>query len=244
MDIPVSATISRRQTLIGLACAAAAGTAFAAAPRRSEDRLRGIKLDSLVPTRIGPWSYGDAQDVIVARADDALPVAGSDQLVARAYQAKNVPAIMLVVAYGSTQGATLQLHRPETCYPGQGFKLENFSEPELKFASFRLVHARRFTAIRDERVERVVYWTRIADSFPRNTAGEYRAILGSVLKGVVPDGVLVRISTITRDHFAADRALNEFASALVRQTSAEGRRILLGDSTTAEIAGLAAARRG
>jgi EpsI family protein len=241
--VTTSGHISRRQTLIGLACAATAATAVAAAPRRTEDRLKGIKLNDLVPARIGPWSYGDTQSVVVARADDAFPTAGSDQLVARSYRADNAPTIMLLIAYGSTQGATLQLHRPETCYPGQGFKLSGFSEPGLALGPAR-IQARRFTATRDQRIERLVYWTRIANSFPLNTAGEYAAILGSVLSGMVPDGVLVRLSTLSSDTAQADAALGAFAAELVQSISPLGRRILLGAAIAGETAETDGARRG
>ena len=133
----------------------------------------------------------------MARPEEAMPLESYDQLIARMYDAPGLPKIMLLIAYGSTQGATLQLHRPETCYPAQGFILSDFSEPEFNFGSGHAIRSRRFTATLNERIERLVYWTRIANSFPLNTAGEYRAILGSVLKGLVPDGILVRISTIT-----------------------------------------------
>ena len=215
----------------------------AAAPRRTEDRLKGIKLSDLVPARVGRWSYGDAQSVIVARADDAFPTAGSDQVVARSYRAENAPTVMLLIAYGSTQGATLQLHRPETCYPGQGFNLSDFSEPALSLGPDR-IQARRFTATRDQRVERLIYWTRIANSFPRNTAGEYAAILGSVFSGVVPDGVLVRLSTLTPDIAQADVALDSFAAELVKSISPLGRRVLLGAAIAGEIEETGGVRRG
>src|SRR4051794_25715037 len=134
---------------------------------------------------------------------------------------------MLLIAYGSTQGATLQLHRPETCYPGQGFTLSEFSEPELAVGPSH-IQTKRFTATRDQRIERLIYWTRIANSFPRNTAGEYAAILGSVLSGVIPDGVLVRLSTLTTDMAQADAALDGFAAELVGSMSPAGRQVLLG----------------
>lgn len=230
--------------VLGLMSGLTATAAFALKPRREEHRLIKTKLRDLIPKKIGPWRYGSADGVVVARPDEELPTEGYDQLVGRTYEAPGRPMVMLLVAYGSTQGATLQLHRPETCYPAQGFGLSNFSEPDLGFASGRPVHARRFTAARDERIERLIYWTRIADSFPRNTAGEYRAILASVLSGVVPDGILVRLSTIMPDPVAADEALDQFANELIRATSPAGRQILLGDSIASEIAGMDAIRKG
>jgi EpsI family protein len=239
-----SSAVSRRMVLAGLAAGLTATGAYALAPRRAEHRLLNQKLRDLIPATIGPWRYGSTDGVIVAREEEALPTDGYDQLVGRTYEAPDQPSIMLLVAYGSTQGSTLQLHRPETCYPGQGFTLSDFSEPDLDFARSSPVRARRFTATRDSRIERLVYWTRIAESFPRNTAGEYRAILGSVLTGTIPDGVLVRISTIDGDIAAGDRAIDRFIPELIRAMGTPGREILLGDSIAAEIAGMDAGRRG
>lgn len=230
--------------LLGLASGFTAGAAYALAPRRAEHRLANLKLGELIPTAIPPWRFGSDEGVVVARPEEAYATDGYDQVVARTYDALGLPSVMLLIAYGSTQGATLQLHRPETCYPAQGFRLSDFSAPDLEFLSASPVQTRRFTAVRDNRVERLIYWTRIAESFPRNTAGEYRAILGSVLRGTIPDGVLVRISTITPDIAAADKALAAFASGLIVSASTAGRQILLGDSIAAEIGETGAARRG
>ena len=70
--------------------------------------------------------------------------------------------------------------------------------------------------------------SRIADRFPRNTAGEYAAILASVLRGVIPDGVLVRISTIGTDIAASDSGLADFTAMMAGSLAPAGRRILLG----------------
>jgi EpsI family protein len=202
--------------------------AYAATPRRAEHRLAKQKLGALIATEIGPWRYTSPAGVIVAREEEGEPVDGYDQVLTRVYDAPGRPSIMLLLAYGSTQGGSLQLHRPETCYPGQGFKLSDFSELNFSFRPGEEVHARRFTASRDDRIERIVYWTRISRAFPRNTAEEYAAIFSGVFNGVIPDGLLVRISTLGDNLAASDTAIADFATQMVRSSSAAGRTILLG----------------
>lgn len=238
------AVLTRRSFVIGALAGGTALTAYAATPRKEEHRLAGTKLGTLVPVAIGPWRYVTADGVVVARAEEDIPTDGYDQLVRRTYEAPGRPSIMLLLAYGSTQGGSLQLHRPETCYPGQGFRLYAFDEPNLTFAGAGPVHGRRFTARRDDRVERLVYWTRIGAEFPRNTAQEYHAILTRVLAGVVPDGILVRISTLGDNIRESDRAIDEFAGAMVAALPDGGRRILLGDIIAAEIGGRVATPKG
>jgi EpsI family protein len=218
---------SRRAFISGGLFAATAGAAYAVQPRRSEGRLKDVKLGSLIPVSFAGWQVAGRDGVVVARPEDGAPADGYDQVVARTYVGAGLPAVMLMLAYGSTQGGSLQLHRPETCYPGQGFALRAFDEPELHFDK-RQVAARRFTATRDDRVERVVYWTRIANNFPLNTAQMYSVILTSALSGVVPDGILVRASIIGVNVPSIDRDLSHFLSALVTATSMAGRQLLLG----------------
>jgi len=185
-----------------------------------------------VPLQIGPWQFATADGVVVPREDEAAPQDGYDQVLTRTYLSADNPEVMLLLAYGSTQGGSLQLHRPETCYPGQGFLLSRFSDHELLIPGGAAVEGRSFTAQRDDRVERVLYWTRISNAFPRNTAQEYRAIFTSIITGVIPDGILVRLSTLEPDIRRADAALARFAELLVRSTSVSDREVLIGKGQT------------
>ena len=121
--------------------------AFAATPRHVEHRLLKARLADQIPRQIGPWQFVNEDGLVVAVADeDSGPRDGYDQLVTRTYAAPGLPTVMLLLAYGSTQGGSLQLHRPETCYPGQGFGLSQFAEADFHFVAGLPVYARRFTA--------------------------------------------------------------------------------------------------
>lgn len=225
---PRGPMLTRRAMFVGGAMALTAVGSYAATPRRAEHRLAKQKLGALIATDIGPWRYTSPAGVIIAREEEGEAVDGYDQVLTRTYDAPGLPTIMLLLAYGSTQGGSLQLHRPETCYPGQGFKLSDFTELNYQFRPGEEVHARRFTASRDDRVERIVYWTRISRSFPRNTAEEYAAIFSGVFNGVIPDGLLVRISTLGDNIRASDAAISQFATQMVKSSPPAGQTILLG----------------
>ncbi len=219
--------IPRRAVLIGATLALGAGSAWAMTPRQTEKRLGSAKLDNLVPDRIGIWDVVKRDGVVVASEDEGAPVDGYDQVLTRTYAAIGQPEIMLLIAYGSTQGGSLQLHRPETCYPGQGFALTDFSETQADMGGGRRVGTRSFTARRDQRIERVIYWTRVADQFPLNTAELYAVILANVLKGVVPDGVLVRFSTTDPVGPNTDTALKAFAKTMIESMAPPARKVLV-----------------
>jgi EpsI family protein len=131
------------------------------------------------------------------------------------------------------------LHRPETCYPAQGFSIEGIARTTLALDRADPIAAQTFTAVRDTREEHLLYWTRISESFPLTTGEEYRAIFGGVLRGIVPDGVLVRFSTIDADKAQAMAALQEFAGALLAQSPEKLREILVGSVRAREISGTA-----
>lgn len=217
--------LTRRAFAVGSVMALAAVGSYVAQPKRIENRLGKQKLGSLIPQRIGPWQFAGSAGIVNAQED--VPVDGYDQVLTRVYSAPGMPDVMLLMAYGGAQGGGLQLHRPETCYPGQGFKLSDFAEWQVQLGAGQAFDSRAFTATRDERIERLAYWTRIADSFPLNTTQEYRAIFSSLLAGLVPDGILVRVSAIGADIPASDRALKAFQSALVQEAVA-ARPVLLG----------------
>lgn len=218
--------IGRRSFLVGGAMALTSAAAWGVQPRRAEHRLAHRTLGSLVPKRIGPWAVTTPGGVIVA-TEETQNTDGYDQLLTRVYDAPGLPTVMLLIAYGSTQGGSLQLHRPETCYPGQGFALGAFEDADLSLPPGKPVRTRGFTAKRDERNERVLYWTRIAGDFPRSTAEEYLTIFRSVLGGTVPDGILVRLSSIGPDDRASEAALTRFAHAMIAAAPPEGRQVLV-----------------
>lgn len=218
--------ISRRAAFVGGAMIVAAGAAWASRPERLESGVTRAKLAPLIPQTIGPWKFASRAGVIVATDAEGGPAEGYDQLITRVYDAPGLPSVMLLLAYGGTQGGGLQLHRPETCYPGQGFALSEHRDTFYEFEKGRPIHARRFTATRDDRTERLVYWTRVGHRFPLSTAEEYAAILASVVANEAPDGILVRLSILSSDIGASDRAIDSFAKALVSASPPAARKML------------------
>jgi len=78
-------------------------------------------------------------------------------------------------------------------------------------------------------VESVLYWTRIAGFFPRDLTAQRLVMLRLGLEGLIPDGVLVRISALGAGE--VEPALTRFAADLVRQSDTAGRALLVGAPT-------------
>ncbi len=226
--------LSRRAVLIGAAAAATSVAAGLAVPRANGDAAVHKPLETLIPKVLGEWRYLTSAGVVASAENDDADM--YDDLLTRVYEAPGHAPVMLLIAYGRTQGGSLQLHRPETCYPAQGFTLSESFRREIDLAGDNAVPARAFTAKRDDRIERLIYWTRIGDRFPLSSMQEYRAIFASVMRRTVPDGVLVRVSAIGPDTARSDATVDLFARALIDDSGDDARRLLVGDAMAAALA--------
>jgi EpsI family protein len=220
--------LTRRRLLLGGATLLIGGSGIALAARRTVQVPAEVNLISAIPSTIGPWraTADDSQNV---NPLERGPKQQYDQEVSRIYSAGEggLPFVMLVLAYGSTQSDNLQVHRPEFCYPASGFELgpRQPLSAELAGRSTPMVF---FTAVREQRVEHVLYWTRLGQDFPTSWLGQHRVRMVQAIRGVVPDGVLVRASVIGGDAAEARGLLAGFLDMMVRGVQPEARQALLG----------------
>jgi len=122
----------------------------------------------------------------------------------------------------------MKLHRPDVCYDTGGFRVFDAEDVRLEVASGVTIGARRFHATRDDRDEHVLYWTRIGNAFPTNLDSQRLFMLKEGLRGLIPDGVLVRASTLGGTDVTAQQTLSLFARELVESSSPIGRALLVG----------------
>jgi EpsI family protein len=119
-------------------------------------------------------------------------------MLGRVYQNSSGDYVMLALAYGDTQSDVLQLHRPETCYPAFGFAVSDFSRGTVDIGAAH-VETRSMVAKATDRLENVTYWTRIGEYLPTTQAEQREDKLRIALAGIIPDGILVRASSLGAD---------------------------------------------
>ena len=219
---------SRRDALLGGAMALAAGLAYARMPRRKYRLIAPGQLERLIPLDVGGWRFQAASGLVLPPPDQLAQLLYDDQLT-RTYQSDVDLSVMLLVAYGSSQGGMLQIHRPEICYPASGFRLTDTVEDMMPVGNGRSIPVRRFTAASDTREEQVLYWTRIGQALPVSWAEQRLAVVRSNLRGYVPDGLLVRLSTISGDVKSAQDTLQRFAAVMLGLLG-DRRRLLIADA--------------
>lgn len=219
--------IQRRDLLIGAGCLVAAGAATAMTPRGRMSLVGDAKLEQAIPKSFAGWRYRESNAVVVPQSEDSLASQLYTQTVARLYTRGPDEYVMLLIAYGDTQNDLLQLHRPEVCYPAFGFVVSASQPVQIELGPGVTIPGRTLTATAPGHTEHISYWTRIGEALPVDGGEQRMAKLRSQIAGVIPDGVLVRLSTVLPDREAA-LAMNErFAADLMRAIPARVRPALI-----------------
>lgn len=210
--------MSRVRTALVLAAlmgAASVGAMVVRPTVKLADEGPKLVLETAIPKQFGPWRAEPqmAVQVVNPQTRQLLDKLYS-QILTRVYVNDGGYRIMLSVAYGGDQREGLRAHKPEVCYPAQGFTLQR-TEPYPLATPFGTIAARRMLATLDRRQEPVTYWQTIGN---RSVDGGVAAKLAEIkvgLTGRIPDGLLFRISSIDSDTARAYRKQEEFARQLL-----------------------------
>jgi EpsI family protein len=217
----------RRQVLLGGALTAAAGSAAWLRPRRTTVLLPDGALEKSVPLQLGDYHYASSTGLILPDSDQTTGI--YDQVLTRVYVAPDAAPMMLLIAYGSAQDAGLAVHRPEACYPSAGYTISARSTVELRGVSGR--EATVLSASRGDRIEQIYFWMRIGERFPTSPIDEKSAVFAANLRGVMPDGVLVRLSVRSTNARGALDQMMAFNAMLLGTGDRMGRAMLLGEDS-------------
>ena len=216
--------LSRRHFFIGGALAATSAVAFARQPHAQKPVIKADVFESWLPQKFGRWSVISSSGVVLP-PPDALSDRLYDNLVTRVYNAGDVQA-MLLLAYNNRQDGVLQVHRPEVCYPVGGYNLtptKRIAVPALG----RDVPSNVFTATGPDRIEQVVYFTRLGDAYPRSWAEQRMTVIEENLAGRIPDGILLRASLLGTDRSASVETLGGFIGEFVAASDPRLQKLLV-----------------
>ena len=136
-----------------------------------------------------------------------------NEVLARTYVNGTGDRIMLSMAWGDDQRGERQVHRPEICYPAQGFEVGTLSDETLP-TRFGDISVQRLTTSMGSRHEPVTYWVAMAGSVVRNAYDKRVVQLRLLRTGHIPDGLLFRVSSIDQN---ATHAFKAALPAVVRE---------------------------
>lgn len=229
--------IDRRDLIFGGAGIAAAVAATALRPRTHMSLLGKRKIADLVPVSFPGWSAAMSEGLVKPKVE-GLAATLYNEVVERTYIGEKIDAeVMMLIAYGGTQSDILQLHRPEVCYPALGFEVHDKQDGNVALPGGGNLPVVRMIAVAGQRQECIVYWTRLGEALPRSGADQRATLLKDAMRGFIPDGVLVRASTVSGDPDAAFKILSSFIPAMLTAVPAVGRPSLVGTEASRQIAG-------
>lgn len=220
---------SRRDLLIGVACAAGAGVAYELVPRRHVTLLGADTFASIVPRTLAGWTSRDVTDLVAPKIEGSLASRLYGETVGRVYQ--NVSSgdeVMMLLAHGDTQSEDLQLHRPEVCYPAFGFAISDNRPIEIPLAPNITLPSRSLVATAPDRREVIVYWSRLGEFFPVTHKQQQIDRLRTAMAGVIADGLLARFSVVGLEPVAARTLMTGFIPELISAVAANKRAALVG----------------
>lgn len=201
-----------------------------AVPRLVHEGDAPTKLEAIIPATFGSWRV-DPNIIPLTPSPDQVALLGEiyDQTLSRTYVNDRGERVMLSLAYGRNQSRRFQIHKPEICYVGQGFRLT-----EMRFGTVNLLdHAvpvMDLVAVQGARIEPITYWIRVGDELARGWVEQNLIRARFALRGRIPDGLLFRISTISRGQTEVDFELQRrFAQELMAAVPSAMRPDLIGD---------------
>lgn len=198
---------------------------------------RGASLEQLVPREFPGW-VEDRADAIPVNLN--LPgafnaAAGEratyDEILMRTYRRSDGQRVMLAIAYGRTQSQELKIHRPELCYAAQGFEVRRLGTRAVRLSPDRSVDSVALLTRNRSRIEVVTYWIRIGGQITQNAWQTRWTIFRAGLGGALPDGLMMRASSLAAAESQTDQALalqQTFLADLYRQVPPGTRRLLAG----------------
>jgi EpsI family protein len=224
---------TRRSVLMaGSMAAVAAATAAARHSLADGQKAAPPQLLRIVPRDFAGWRELATPATVVSAQTQEMLQSIYNEILARVYAAADGYQVMLSIAYGGDQRGVLRAHKPEVCYPAQGFKLLDAADTVLA-TQHGPIPARTLRTVLGPRNEPVMYWFAYAG---RTSASAWERRLQSLrltMTGQVPDGLLFRVSSIDADAKRAWARQGDFVRALLGACTPSARARLAGLDTAA-----------
>ena len=221
--------VSNRLALLitGLMFAASVGAIVARPTTKASDLGHALSLDATVPHQFGDWrEVPQGIHVVNPQTQELLDKLYSE-ILTRTYINSGGYRIMLSLAYGSDQRGSLQAHKPEVCYPAQGFALQA-NEAAAVDTAYGAIPVRRLLTSLGARKEPVTYWFTVGDKASPTQVEKRLVEMRFALTGRIPDGMLFRVSSIDIDPKRAFDEQDVFIRDLLAAVSPDGRKRLSG----------------
>jgi EpsI family protein len=219
----------RRASLLAVLMCTASILAYFLTPTLTL-RTDPIDLENLIPRRFSDWRVDEntVLGVINPEVKEKLARIYSQSL-SRTYVNREGRRIMLSIAYGADQSIENRIHRPEVCYPAQGFLLLSEEKTTISKGALK-IPVMRLTTEAGSRHEPLTYWIRFGDAMIRGSLEQSLARIRYGLQGNIPDGLLFRVSEVNQDAQQSFTLQDKFIISLLDNLTPEAKKIVTGSS--------------
>lgn len=191
---------------------AAVCTYFLKPTRYFADAYPRATLASEIPIQIGHWKRLEINvaPVVDPTRQKVINYLYSETLSA-SYVNDQKQLIMLSLAYGKDQSDGREVHKPELCYPAQGFTILDQRDEMVDIDSHHRIRVKYMKTQNGERIEPLIYWTTAGDYLYQSKIQKKLIALKhySPIK-LIPDGMVLRVSTIEPDGILALDNMSNF----------------------------------
>jgi EpsI family protein len=194
--------------------------------------IRVHSLTEIIPMEFADWEAAPDASMTIVNPELRESVSKTyDETLSRTYISRSSGHIvMLSIAYGRDQSHDKQVHKPEVCYPSQGFQIGRIRSAQFTVAG-RAIPVTTLFATKGARSEYVAYWIVEGDSIVRGALQQNFKRTLLALQGVREDGLLFRVSEISTDEQASIESLREFVGSLVQSIDPGLQRNFVGSTT-------------
>lgn len=179
-------------------------------------------LENVIPKKFGTWTLVPEISPVKPTdpegfyQPDALSAKVYTQEVGRGYTDGHGNIVMLLVAYGPVQNYRLKSHRPEICYTANGFRISDKTQATVNYrGDAKSIKMTRLIAQRETRLEPLSYWIRVGNDIANGVIDHQLSRLKYGLRGLIPDGALIRVSTINLPSEASYKLQDQFIRDLL-----------------------------
>lgn len=196
--------------------------------RARAQNLQTVDIGRLMPITVPGWRevHEDPRFIVDPQAQATVDKVYS-QVLNRLYVDDSGYQVMLTIAYGGDRERGLTAHRPEVCYPAQGFTIEA-TEATTLHTRFGDIPADRFEARRGTRSEPLTFWFTFGSSNVRGALERRLANIRYHLSGQIPGGLLFRVSSLDGEPVHGYQRQAAFVEAFLDAAGPEARRNFAG----------------
>ncbi len=180
-----------------------------------------LSLENDIPKQFGTWTLVPSISPVMPAEPEGVEIDAStakiySQEVSRGYTDGHGNIVMLLVAYGPVQNFRLKAHRPEMCYTAAGFRVSNKQGDEVSYRDgAQPIKLTRLIAERESRFEPITYWMRVGNDIVTGVVDRQIIRLKYGLRGLIPDGALIRVSTVGLSKDASYKLQDQFIRDLL-----------------------------